>query len=152
MAGDVELDVLRFSVSEELTMLARIGIAAAGGALIGFERRRSGKSAGMRTLMLVSMGAALFTLVSLFGFEGHDTSRVAAQVVTGVGFLGGGTILHRQGLVKGLTTAASIWVAAAVGVAARTGLYIVALGTAILSVVVMLLWPHDIGETNDDDE
>lgn len=152
MAGEVQLDVLRFSTAEELTMLARIGVAAVGGVLIGFERRRSGKSAGMRTLMLVSMGAALFTLVSIFGFEGHDTSRVAAQVVTGIGFLGAGTILHRGGLVTGLTTAASIWMAAAVGVAAGTGLYIVGIGAALLSVAVMWLWPHDLGDTNGDDE
>jgi len=152
MADQVELDVLRFTLSEELTMLARIGIAAVGGAVIGFERRRSGKSAGMRTLMLVSMGAALFTLVSIFGFVGSDTSRVAAQVVSGIGFLGAGTILRQRGAVRGLTTAASIWVAAAVGVAAGTGLYVVAVGTALLAVFVMWLWPHDVGDPEVDEE
>ncbi len=152
MGDQVELDVLRFTLSEELTMLARITIAAAGGAVIGYERRRSGKSAGMRTLMLVSMGAALFTLVSLFGFVGHDPSRVAAGVVSGIGFLGAGTILRQRGAVRGLTTAASIWVTAAVGVAAGTGLYVVAVGTALLSALVMGFWPHDVGEADSDEE
>ena len=108
MAADVDLDVLRFSRGEELTMLARIGIAALGGAVIGFERRQAGKNAGMRTLMLVSMGAALFTLVSIFGFTGHDPSRVASGVVAGVGFLGAGAILRDGTSVRGLTTAASV--------------------------------------------
>ena len=149
MASDVEMDVLRFTLNEEITMLARIGIAAVGGAVIGFERHRSGKNAGMRTLMLVSMGAALFTLISIFGFEGHDQSRVASGIVTGVGFLGAGTILQRQGTVEGLTTAASIWVAAAVGASAATGLYVVAVGTSLVSVLIMWLWPHDIGGVDD---
>lgn len=144
MAADVDLDVLRFSRGEELTMLARIGIAALGGAVIGFERRQAGKSAGMRTLMLVSMGAALFTLVSIFGFQGHDPSRVASGVVAGVGFLGAGAILRDGTSVRGLTTAASVWVAAAVGTAAGTGLYIVAFGAALLAALVMWLWPHDV--------
>ncbi|MCA9851107.1 MAG: MgtC/SapB family protein [Dehalococcoidia bacterium] len=146
MAADVDLDVLRFSRGEELTMLARIGIAALGGAVIGFERRQAGKNAGMRTLMLVSMGAALFTLVSIFGFTGHDPSRVASGVVAGVGFLGAGAILRDGTSVRGLTTAASVWVAAAVGAAAGTGLYIVAFGTALLAALVMWLWPHDVPE------
>lgn len=144
MAADVDLDVLRFSRTEELTMLARIGIAALGGAVIGFERRHAGKSAGMRTLMLVSMGAGLFTLVSIFGFEGHDPSRVASGIVAGVGFLGAGAILRNGTDVRGLTTAASVWIAAAVGAAAGTGLYIVAIGTSLLATLVMWLWPHDV--------
>lgn len=152
LATDVDLNVLRFTWSEELTMLARIGIAAIGGAVIGFERRTAGKSAGMRTLMLVSMGAALFTLVSIFGFEHHDQSRVASGIVAGIGFLGAGAILRDGRVVKGLTTAASIWVAAAVGAAAGSGLYIVAVGTALLSVIVMALWPHDVPGDNGDAE
>ncbi|MGE3960636.1 MAG: MgtC/SapB family protein [Dehalococcoidia bacterium] len=152
MASEVDLDVLRFSRAEEFTMLARIGIAAMGGALIGFERRQAGKSAGMRTLMLVSMGAALFTLVSIFGFQDHDPSRVASGVVAGVGFLGAGAILRDGRSVRGLTTAASVWVSAAVGAAAGTGLYIVALGTALLAVFVMWLWPHDVPELGDGED
>lgn len=140
--ADVELDVLRFTWTEELTMLARIGIAAAGGALMGWERRRSGKDTGMRTLMLVSMGAALFTLVSIFGFEGHDQSRVASQIVSGVGFLGAGAILRRGEVVQGLTTAAAIWLAAAVGTAAGVGLYLVAGATSVFAVLIMGMWPE----------
>ena len=149
MANDVQFEILRFTFTEELTMLARIGIAAAGGAVIGFERRQAGKSAGMRTLMLVSMGAALFTLVSIFGFTGHDPSRVASGIVAGIGFLGAGAILRDGQTVRGLTTAASVWVAAAVGTASGTGLYVVAVGTAVLAVIVMGLWPHDVPGTND---
>lgn len=148
--ADVDLDVFRFTWSEEATMLARIAIAAVGGVVIGFERRRAGKSAGMRTLMLVSMGAALFTLISIFGFVGHDPSRVASGIVAGIGFLGAGAILREGHSVRGLTTAASIWVAAAVGAAAGTGLYLVAVGTALLAALVMGLWPHDVGD--DDSE
>lgn len=144
--SDVDLDVLRFTWSEEVTMLARIAIAAVGGMVIGFERRKAGKSAGMRTLMMVSMGAALFTLISIFGFEGHDQSRVAAGIVSGIGFLGAGAILREGHTVRGLTTASSVWVAAAVGAAAGTGLYLVAVGTSLLAVLVMGLWPHDIGD------
>jgi len=144
--SDVDLDILRFTWSEELTMLARIAIAAVGGMVIGFERRKAGKSAGMRTLMMVSMGAALFTLISIFGFEGHDQSRVAAGIVSGIGFLGAGAILREGHTVRGLTTASSVWVAAAVGAAAGTGLYLVAVGTSLLAVLVMALWPHDFGD------
>lgn len=143
--SEVDLDVLRFTWSEEVTMLARIAIAAVGGMVIGFERRQAGKSAGMRTLMMVSMGAALFTLISIFGFEGHDQSRVAAGIVSGIGFLGAGAILREGHTVRGLTTASSVWVAAAVGAAAGTGLYLVAVGTSLLAVLVMALWPHDVG-------
>lgn len=142
MGSEVELDVLRFTWTEEVTMLARVGIAAAGGALIGFERRRSGKDTGMRTLMLVSMGAALFTLVSIFGFQGHDPSRVAAGIVSGIGFLGAGAIIRQEHGVRGLTTAAAIWVSAAVGVAAGVGLYLVAVTTALLAVLVLGVWPE----------
>lgn len=142
--SDVDLDILRFTLSEELTMLARIAIAAVGGLVIGFERRKAGKSAGMRTLMMVSIGAALFTLISIFGFEGHDPSRVASGIVAGIGFLGAGAILREGHTVRGLTTASSVWVAAAVGAAAGTGLYVVAVGTALLAALVMGLWPHDL--------
>ncbi len=146
MANEVDLDVLRFSAGEEFTMLARVAIAALGGAVIGFERRQAGKSAGMRTLMLVAMGAALFTLVSIFGFEGHDPSRVASGIVAGVGFLGAGAILRDGTSIRGLTTAASVWVAAAAGAAAGAGLYLVAIGTSVLATLVMWLWPHDVPE------
>ena len=101
----------------------RLGVAAVLGALVGLERERLEWAAGMRTHALVSLGSALFMVVSIFGFsdilnERHvilDPSRVAAQVASGIGFIGAGTIIFRREVVKGLTTAASIWAVAAVG-------------------------------------
>ena len=140
---DIDPEVFRFTWRDELTMLARVLLAASSGAVIGYERRRSGKAAGGRTLMLVSMGAALYTLVSIYGFTGHDPSRVAAQIVTGIGFLGAGTIIQQGLAVKGLTTAAAIWVAAAVGMAAGAGLYVLAVATTVLATVVTGLVPEE---------
>ena len=142
---DVTLDLLRYSWQEELIMLVRVLVGALVGAVVGLERRYSGKSAGLRTLGLVGAGSAAFTVVSIYGFEGQDQARVAAQVVSGIGFLGGGAILRHRGDVRGLTTAAAIWVAAALGLAAGAGLYVVAVGGAVLATAVMLLLPHDIG-------
>ncbi len=118
-------------------------MAAALGAGIGYQRERAGKVAGLRTYTLVSSGAALFTLVSIYGFSGAavDISRVAAGVVVGVGFIGAGVILRgrRDEEVAGLTTAATIWVTAAIGLAAGAGLYLVSLiAAAIITGILML--------------
>jgi len=118
-------------------------MATALGAGIGYQRERAGKVAGLRTYMLVSAGAALFTLVSIYGFSGTvvDISRVAAGVVVGVGFIGAGVILRgrRDEEVAGLTTAATIWVTAAIGLAAGAGLYLVSLiAAAIITGILML--------------
>ena len=127
-----------------LEMVLRLLLAAALGAAIGYQRERAGKQAGMRTHVLISTGAALISLVSIYGFgAASDPSRVAAGVVVGVGFLGAGVILHRQGgIVAGLTTAATIWVMAGIGLAAGAGLYIVAAVAAaiVLSVLIMPRW------------
>jgi len=113
------------------------------GAAIGYQRERAGKPAGMRTLILVSAGAALFTLVSVYGFVGGtvDISRVAAGVVAGIGFIGAGVILRgeREAEVAGLTTAATIWVTAGVGLAAGAGMYLVAVIAAAVIVGILLL-------------
>src|SRR4030042_3067957 len=105
-------------------------LAVALGAGIGYQRERAGKAAGMLTLTLVSGGAALFTVVSVYGFgtQGVDISRVAAGVVVGVSFIGAGVILRgqREEEVAGLTTAATIWVTAGIGLAAGAGMYLVA--------------------------
>ncbi|MBI4498248.1 MAG: MgtC/SapB family protein [Chloroflexi bacterium] len=119
--------------------VARLLVAAVLGAAVGWERERAEKPVQLRDLLLVSLGAALFTVVSLQGFPGSDTGRVAAQVVTGVGFLGAGAILRLQGTVVGLTTAASIWVSAAIGLAAGAGLYLIAFLTTAISVIVLRL-------------
>lgn len=119
-------------------MLLRLALAMLFGSIIGFERERSGKPAGVRTHGMVSLGAALFTVVSLYGFGGAgDPARVAAQIVTGIGFLGAGAILHQRGSVQGLTTAASLWVTAAIGLAVGTGMVLMSLATAVLVVLLL---------------
>ena len=127
-----------------LEMVLRLLLAAALGAVIGYQRERAGKQAGLRTHILISSGAALIALVSIYGFgSASDPARVAAGVVVGVGFLGAGVILHREGgIVAGLTTAATIWVMSGVGLAAGAGLYVVAtVATAIvLGVLIMPRW------------
>lgn len=123
--------------------ILRVLLAVALAAGIGYQRERAGKAAGMRTLILVGAGAALFTVVSTFGFgaEGVDISRVAAGVVVGVGFIGAGVILRgqREEEVAGLTTAATIWVTAAIGLAAGAGMYLVAVIVTAVIVGILLL-------------
>jgi putative Mg2+ transporter-C (MgtC) family protein len=129
--------------------LARLTLAAALGGAIGFERELRDREAGLRTHLLVCLGSALFTIVSAYGFREFlasgdqviraDPTRIAAQIETGIGFLGAGAII-RQGLsVRGLTTAATLWVAAAIGIAAGAGYY----SGAVLGTVVTIfaLWP-----------
>jgi len=130
--------------------LARLALAALLGSIIGLEREFREREAGLRTHLLVSLGSALFTIVSAFGFHDiltHDPqavvrldpSRIAAQIVSGIGFLGAGAII-RQGLsIRGLTTAATLWVVAAIGMAAGAGFYSVAVITTGLALIA--LWP-----------
>ena len=113
-----------------LDVLFRLAAAAGLGAAIGLERELDEKAAGLRTHMLVSLGSALFTMVGAYGFEDFaksgattDPSRIAAQVVTGIGFLGAGVIFRQGFTVRGLTTAASLWVVAAVGMASGAGFW-----------------------------
>ena len=129
-----------------LEMVLRLLLATALGAAIGYQRERAGKPAGLRTHVLIALGAALIAIVSIYGFGGvGDPARVAAGVVVGVGFLGAGVILHRQGgIVAGLTTATTIWVVAGIGLASGAGLYIIAaVATAI--VLVVLIMPRWLG-------
>jgi putative Mg2+ transporter-C (MgtC) family protein len=128
---------------------SELGLALLLSALIGFERELRQKSAGLRTHTLVGVGAALFMLISKYGFNDVlepgrvilDPSRVAAQIVTGVGFLGAGLIFVRQDSVRGLTTAAAIWVTAAVGAASGAGLPVLAAMTTGIYFVVALIFP-----------
>jgi putative Mg2+ transporter-C (MgtC) family protein len=124
-----------------LEMVLRLILAVVLGGCIGYQRERAHKPAGLRTHILISLGSALFTVVSVFGFgsQGVDASRIAAGVVTGVGFIGAGVIFRgmRGDMVMGLTTAASIWVSAAVGLAAGAGMYIVAPVVTILTVLIL---------------
>jgi len=120
----------------DLELLARLALAAVLGMAVGFEREHSGHIAGVRTHVLVAVGSALFTELSFVAFGGEldaDASRVAAQIVSGIGFLGAGAILRYGRVVRGLTTAASIWAVAALGMASGTGEYALAIGgTAII--------------------
>jgi putative Mg2+ transporter-C (MgtC) family protein len=126
-------------------MLARLAVAGAAGGVVGLERSRRGdRPAGFRTLALVAMGAAAFMLVSIAGFSGLDAAadpaRVGAQVATGVAFIGAGVVVRsgRRG-VRGLTTAAAIWMSAAIGLAAGAGMYVFALGGAALTAALLAL-------------
>ena len=121
--------------------LLRIALAGVLGGLIGLERELREREAGLRTHLLVSVGAALFTIAGAYGFESArvDPTRVAAQIVTGIGFLGAGAIIRQGFSVRGLTTAATLWVVAAVGLAAGAGYYSGAVITT--AVVLIALWP-----------
>jgi len=134
----------------DLDIAARLAMAALFGSLIGFERERLLWAAGVRTHMLVSVGSCLLIIVSAYGFEHAlemehvvlDPSRIAAQVVTGVGFLGAGSILMRGNSVRGLTTAASVWSVAAIGLATGGGLYFAAgLTTGIILLILVGVKP-----------
>ena len=124
----------------DLELLGRLLLAAVLGGAIGAERELNDQAAGLRTHMLLTIGACLFTLVSAYGFGAgpRDPSRLAAQVVTGIGFLGGGAIVRHGLTVKGLTTAASIWATASVGVAVGAGQYVLGVGGAVLVSVTLL--------------
>lgn len=130
--------------SEQLIFVLRLLLAAICGCIIGYERKNRGKGAGVRTHTIVALAAALMMLVSKYGFldveHSADPARIAAQVVSGVGFLGAGMIYFNRHLVKGLTTAAGIWATSGVGLAMGAGLYligIVATGLIVLTQVVL---------------
>lgn len=134
----------------EIELVARLCLAALLGGAIGFERERLSWAAGLRTHMLVCVSSCLIMIVSAYGFNdvlardhvGLDPSRVAAQVVSGIGFLGAGSILLRGEVVRGLTTAASLWAVAAVGLATGGGLYVAAVaGTAIILFILAGIKP-----------
>ena len=128
-------------MTAEIEMVLRLLLATALGAGIGYQRERANKPAGLRTHCLIALGAALFTVASMFGFgNGVDPSRVAAGVVAGIGFIGAGVIFRTSGhWVAGLTTAASIWVAAAVGLAAGAGMYLISFFAALIAAGVLLI-------------
>jgi len=130
-------------LSLQLDLGLRLLLAAIGGAAIGLEREIHDHPAGMRTHLLVAMGSALFTILSGIGYvdafhqgaaAAPDPTRIAAQIVTGIGFLGAGAIIHQGSIIRGLTTAASLWATAAVGLAIGTGQYVLGL----IAVLIML--------------
>jgi putative Mg2+ transporter-C (MgtC) family protein len=125
----------------DLELTIRLLLAALLGGIIGAEREWRNKEAGLRTNILITIGSALFTLMSIELTDGRtgDTSRVAAQIVTGIGFLGAGAIMRTNGGIQGLTTAATIWVNAAVGVAVGGGEYHLAVIATIITLAVLLV-------------
>lgn len=138
---DAAAEALRLSV------LAKLLLATLLGGAIGVEREIAGKPAGLRTNILICVGAALFTQLSIdiarigFAPDGRpygDTTRIAAQIVSGIGFLGAGAIMHGQGSVVGLTTAATIWAVAAIGAAVGAGAYVDACGATALIMVILI--------------
>ena len=128
-----------------LDLMLQIGLATLLGGAIGLERELGGKPAGLRTNILICIGSVLYTHLSLAMLTGStgaipvgtDTTRVAAQIVTGVGFIGAGTILHARGAVVGLTSAATIWVVAAIGIALGSGYYLEGVGTTLAVLAVL---------------
>ncbi len=132
----------------DITLVIRVLASILLGFAIGLEREMTNKYAGLRTNILVCLGACLFTIISIYGFPEvsvtgdelgtRDTARVAAQVVTGIGFIGGGTVLRHGATVFGLTTAATLWVSASIGMACGAGMYGLAIVATILSILVLV--------------
>ena len=143
------LEVLR------VDLLAKLALATVLGGVIGWEREASGKPAGLRTNILICIGAALLTDLSVYfstitdGVPRWDPARITAQIVSGIGFLGAGTIMQARGTVTGLTTAATLWVVAAIGMATGAGALIEATGAALLVLIVLIpmSWVEDRIET-----
>ena len=116
----------------------RIFIAGLLGGMIGFEREFRAKEAGVRTHFIVALGSALFMIISQYAFSGRfDAARVAAQVVSGIGFIGAGVIIFQKNVVRGITTAAGLWVAAAIGLACGAAMYPVAIAATLMTVLVL---------------
>ena len=135
-------------MNAELVEIARLSVAALLGGIVGLERQQRHKSAGLRTHILVSLGSCLIMLISyklyagVQGLTNADPARLAAQVVSGIGFLGAGTIMKEGLTIKGLTTAASLWVVAGVGLAVGAGYYVGAVTTTVLSVLALTYLPR----------
>jgi len=122
----------------KLELMLQLGLAALLGGAIGLERELGGKPAGLRTNILICIGSVLYTHLSIaMAGSNVDPTRVAGQIVTGVGFIGAGTILHARGAVVGLTSAATIWVVAAIGVALGSGFYLEGVGTTVVVLAVL---------------
>ncbi len=133
----------------ELEILLRLVVSLLLGFIIGIERELTNKSAGLRTHILLSLGSTIFTIISIYGFSNimdfdgstrlNDPARVAAQILTGIGFIGGGVVLHHGISIYGLTTAASLWITASVGMAVGTGSYKVATISTLMAFLVLVL-------------
>ncbi|WP_417856307.1 MgtC/SapB family protein [Xanthomarina gelatinilytica] len=137
-------ELFTFEAKEVLDFSIKIGIATVSGLLIGLEREYKGKSAGLKTNALVAIGAAVYVLISL-KFQGEDyadITRVLSQVVTGIGFLGGGVILQKKDTIKGLTTAATVWCSAGAGCLAATSMFFELIVLTLLVIIINLVFGY----------
>ena len=126
------------SMAIDWNLILRLFLAGLMGGLIGFEREFRAKEAGIRTHFIVALGSALFMIISQYAFAGRfDASRVAAQVVSGIGFIGAGVIIFQKNVVRGVTTASGLWVAAAIGLACGAGMYPVAVAATVMTVLCL---------------
>lgn len=142
------MELLNTGIAFDLTIVIRVLSALLLGFAIGLEREITNKYAGLRTNILVCLGACIFTIISIYGFPEvsvtgdelgtRDTARVAAQVVTGIGFIGAGTVFRHGATVFGLTTAATLWVSAAIGMACGAGMYTLAILSTIFSIIILV--------------
>jgi putative Mg2+ transporter-C (MgtC) family protein len=125
----------------EWEFVGRLVLAAVLGGLIGWEREQAQRPAGLRTNMLVALGSALFTILSLKAFDSPltDPSRVAAQIIVGIGFIGAGTLVRTGEWVRGLTTAAGLWTVAAIGMAVGAGYYVLAMACTLIALVILVI-------------
>ena len=123
----------------EIELVVRLILAFILSGFVGLEREKKFKPAGFRTHVLVGLGSALITVLSLHAFPGSDTSRVAASIIVGIGFLGAGTIIKTKQKVIGLTTAATLWITASIGMAVGTGSYLLAVVASILAYLILKL-------------
>ena len=122
----------------EWNLILRLFVAGLLGGLIGFEREFRAKEAGVRTHFIVALGSSLFMIISQFAFTGQfDHARVAAQVVSGIGFIGAGVIIFQKNVVRGITTAAGLWVAAAIGLACGSGMYDIAIAASLMTILCL---------------
>lgn len=128
--------------------LFRLVLSMLLGGAVGAERKRKGQIAGIRTFTLISMGACLAMLLSIYvpqvylGLKNGDPGRIAAQVITGIGFIGGGAMIHMKGAVRGLTTAAGIWMTAIIGMAVGIGMYLISIGATALILLTLVVFEH----------
>lgn len=130
------------SYEVQLIYLLRIAVAGICGAMIGYERKNRSKEAGLGTHMIIAIGSALMMVLSKYAFfdaMGYDASRVASQIVSGIGFLGAGMIMVRRQIISGLTTAAGMWATSGVGMAIGAGLYVLGIGSALMIVLVQIV-------------